>query len=261
MYTAILPNHNVPRCIESSHSVCAILIDEIEFTGMYNDNFRMYSTDNWCHRNPKNYQVWFHRRWLTEQIHRQNLLNTDERFKRETEKLEKLITSEPKHYNAWSHKLFLSNLFKAHESDIQNELSFTQKFIDEDVRNNSAWSYRRHCCEVSTSADWQGEISFTLECLKKAPSNESAWVYLRSIPEWCTYQEVESFCDGLLKSSTISNPVSPMSYAHVLDTLAAVYERTGRTSTASQIRESLAKNDMNRQAFLRYRNQLVSSIS
>jgi len=221
----------------------------------------LLSPDNWCHRNPKNYQVWFHRRWLTEQIHMRKLMNSEALFERETETLNTLIQSEPKHYNAWSHKLFLSKLFKVYESNLGHEISFTQKFIESDVRNNSAWSYRRHCFSLSTSVEWDSEVSFALACIKQAPSNESPWVYLRSIPEWFRYPEIESVCSDLQQLYRSAEGRQSCDHRHFVDTLAIMYEKTGRKPAAFAMRDDLAESDLNRQSLLRFRNQSTDSKS
>jgi len=245
------------RSIESLPDLSKILLDEIDFTGMYASfDLVLSHSDDWCHKNPKNYQVWFHRRWLVEQIYRRLLMDTEELYAKETSRISELIESEPKHLNAWSHRLFLANLFKVFESNAELELAFAEKFIEKDVRNNTAWSYRRHCLDRAGSTDWGREITFVLGHIMKAPSNESPWVYLRSIRNWFENEEVKSACIRIYETFTNVDSGSCL-HRHVADTLAILYEKTGRMSQAAAIRERLATVDLNRQPILRYTNTQV----
>jgi hypothetical protein len=240
------------RCIQSLPEIGEILKDEVRYTGtVISQTQLLYSIDDWCHRNPKNYQVWFHRRWLIEQLVAQRVIDQDELHAAELERVSELIDQEPKHYNAWSHKLFLAELFNTFQSNI--ELEFAGKYINLDVRNNSAWSYRRHCISRREDFLFSSEISFVLNHITKAPSNESPWVYLRSLPNWHSHDEVEKLCDQILTTSDSS------AFRHVIDTLAVLYEKTGRPGKAIGLRNKLAETDLNRQAFLKYRNSLVVS--
>jgi protein farnesyltransferase/geranylgeranyltransferase type-1 subunit alpha len=193
--------------------------------------------------------VWFHRRWLVEQIVSQGVIDEGEMHAAELERVSELIDQEPKHYNAWSHKIFLAELFNTYHSNV--ELDFSEKYINLDVRNNSAWSYRRHCISRLKHFPIPSELAFVIHHITKAPSNESPWVFLRSLPDWYRCEEVEVLCDQILSTSD--------SYAsrHVIDTLALLYEKTGRPQAAIDLRSKLSASDLNRQAYLQYRNRLV----
>lgn len=136
--------------------------------------------DSWCARNPKNYQVWFHRRWVIDRIYDDHP-SVEELVDSELLRLEESFNEEPKNYNAWSHRLYISRKFNLLSTD--QELEFTSRVLRQDVRNNSAWSYRRQI--LSQRHDLMDkEIAFTIEMIKLSPGNESAWIYLRSLSSW-----------------------------------------------------------------------------
>ena len=214
--------------------------------------------DEWCHKTPKNYQVWFHRRWLIERLLEHGVLTKEHLYTNELERIHEFIENEPKHYNAWTHKLFLATIFDIFSRDPNAELAFTEKYIELDVRNNSAWSYRRHCIEkIYTSDQLHDEIEFTLRHISKSISNESPWVYLRSLPSWFLHDGLETFCERILNNDRMDES-SPTDLRHVGDTLAIIYESTGRISRAREIRDQLASIDPNRQSFDQYRNTKLS---
>lgn len=188
--------------------------------------------DDWCCRNPKNYQIWFHRRWLVTELHSRQL--TDDLLSSELESIDVLIELEPKHYNAWSHRLFLLTLFP---HTVRSELEFSFKFISLDVRNNSAWSYRREVVsrllptEPSLPAS---EIQFTLSELRLAPSNESPWVYLRSL-DFLESCDVLEFCEECVGQG-VSN-------RHAVDTYVDILQHQQRYADCVDILTKLAKED------------------
>jgi len=66
-------------------------------------------------------------------------------------------------------------------SDFEKELDFVNQLIDEDVRNNSAWSHRYFVISSQpiTKEVIDSEIKYTWSMISKAYSNESPWSYLR----------------------------------------------------------------------------------
>jgi protein farnesyltransferase/geranylgeranyltransferase type-1 subunit alpha len=201
-------------------SLTSLLMDECDFV------------DDWCCRNPKNYQIWFHRRWLVTELHSRQL--TDDLLSSELESIDVLIELEPKHYNAWSHRLFLLTLFP---HIVRSELEFSSKFISLDVRNNSAWSYRREVVSRLVPTDPSlpsSEIEFTLSQLRLAPSNESPWVYLRSF-DFLGSADVFEFCEECVGEG--------MSNRHAVDTYVAILQHQLRDADCLAILSKLAKED------------------
>lgn len=65
-----------------------------------------------------------------------------------------------------------------------SELKFTGKFLDEDVRNNSAWNQRFFIMKQRGKVDFflvKKELSYAIEKIKLAFDNESSFNYLRGL--------------------------------------------------------------------------------
>jgi protein farnesyltransferase/geranylgeranyltransferase type-1 subunit alpha len=160
-----------------------VVLDEIEFV------------DEWCAKSPKNYQVWFHRRWLVDELLRRSLIRSEDLMVKECSALEELIEREPKHYHAWSHRMYISNRFALTTS--VTEIEFSAKYIDLDVRNNSAWNYRRFALRAHQSLAIN-EIEFAVNKILLCPGNESPWVYLRSLEGWHQHSLVRKLFESHL---------------------------------------------------------------
>jgi protein farnesyltransferase/geranylgeranyltransferase type-1 subunit alpha len=170
-------------------------------------------------------------------------------LKEEFEALDQLVEIEPKHYNAWSHRLFLLNRFK--HSTIE-EMEFAAKYIELDVRNNSAWSYRRRCITdfLQDREFVEREIEYCLSKISLAPSNESPWVYLRSLPGWDKSSAVRQQC---LKVCAIDkgDRTSLQSIRDAVDTAVALHEANAENTEARQLLQELVTDDITRQNSLR----------
>lgn len=83
--------------------------------------------DSFSKENPKNYQIWYHRRAVVE------LLGD---ASRELEFCNEVFDIDSKNYHAWAHRQWVLVTFNLWE----NELSYIEKVIDLDIRNNSAWN-------------------------------------------------------------------------------------------------------------------------
>ena len=150
--------------------------------------FEMEFTADWIQSSPKNYQVWYHRRWLIDNHCRDNI-ESEQLF------LSSILELDAKNYNCFSHRVFLFDLSTKLDCDLETlvsaEIAFTTTLIDKDIRNNSAWSYRRHAWKQGMSYDIVAdEIRFTLDRISLAPHNESAWIYLRSLNGWQAFPNI-----------------------------------------------------------------------
>lgn len=195
------------RClgeIVDNYEKSKLLLAERDFIGTSRIFSISYPLDDWCCKSPKNYQIWFHRRWLVETIRKVSIVSDSDLLSFELDALEDLIELEPKHYNAWSHRLFVSNLFNSFSTS--SELDFTQKLIDKDVYNNSAWSYRRHA--LKDGFDVSTELLFTMDRIRIAFSNESPWVYATSLPGWLENETFVSFCHQSYSNNRDSVPLA-----------------------------------------------------
>lgn len=108
--------------------------------------------DTFADENPKNYQIWQHRRVIVAMIGDGS---------REKEFCEKIFEEDAKNYHAWAHRQvlrgidgwwFVSYAFLSHRQwAVQTfnlwdgEIEFVDKCLEEDVRNNSAWNHVSVC--------------------------------------------------------------------------------------------------------------------
>lgn len=157
---------------------------------------------------------------------------------------DQLIELEPKHYNAWSHRIFIAAKFGLFDTD--SEIDFTTKLIALDVRNNSAWNYRRHAMR-SHPHRYESELSFCMDKIRVAPDNESPWVYLRSLPGWEKNGELENLCQNLLISS--NDLKSGVLFRDAIETLARIYELRSDIASRTSVLGLLAKKDHVRRCF------------
>uniref|UniRef100_A0A8C1J608 Protein farnesyltransferase/geranylgeranyltransferase type-1 subunit alpha n=1 Tax=Cyprinus carpio TaxID=7962 RepID=A0A8C1J608_CYPCA len=121
---------------------------------------------------PKNYQVWHHRRMVVEWLNDPS---------EELQFVAEILSQDAKNYHAWQHRQWVMQEYKLWDG----ELEYVEELLEEDVRNNSAWNQRHfvisHTSGYSDSAILEREVQYTLKQIKKAPHNESAWNYLNGI--------------------------------------------------------------------------------
>ena len=96
------------------------LMAELDFVDAFTDG------------NPKNYQIWYHRRALA-------LLIGPVAADREKEFTELVFDEDAKNYHAWAHRQSIVSAFSSWEG----ELELAERFIAADLRNNSAWNHVR----------------------------------------------------------------------------------------------------------------------
>lgn len=132
--------------------------------------------------NPKNYQIWYHRRTLLETYPnlKQDFLESELNY------ISTVFEEDSKNYHAWSHRQWFVNTIN--DEDVwKREIEFSEKLIQEDPRNNSAWNQRWFAChrglkdalplETSkTEADFALDTGAAVD-----PFNESPWRYLVSL--------------------------------------------------------------------------------
>jgi protein farnesyltransferase/geranylgeranyltransferase type-1 subunit alpha len=101
---------------ECLRALKANLYDELEFM------------DSFASDNPKNYQIWFHRRAVVDLLGdaSQELAFTEEVFE-----------GDAKNYHAWAHRQYIVKKYDLWSG----ELHFIDQMIEKDLRNNSAWNH------------------------------------------------------------------------------------------------------------------------
>ncbi|KAL4517688.1 hypothetical protein Ndes2526A_g02072 [Nannochloris sp. 'desiccata'] len=140
---------------------------------------RRVATDN-----PKNYQLWNHRRKFA--LHRGGGHAGDE-----MEFSAACLAFDQKNYHAWAHRQAILTAFGSHVVSLwAEELAVTEKFLRQDLRNNSAWTQRFFILEkmprgkvlLGTPQEvYDREVDFVIVKINLAPHNEAAWGYLRAL--------------------------------------------------------------------------------
>ncbi|EME31457.1 farnesyltransferase / geranylgeranyltransferase isoform 1 [Galdieria sulphuraria] len=146
-----------------------------------------------CLQNPKNYQIWFHRRFLCTFL--ENPLQ-------ELQFTEITLLEDAKNYHAWSHRQWVVDHFQ-----VLDEEAFSKKFLEMDFRNNSAWNYRYFTLfsnmrtTVNSLELRQSEASYAWEMLQRSFMNESAWYYLWKVvnDEWHLFPSITQSVQHLLE--------------------------------------------------------------
>ncbi|XP_051116658.1 protein farnesyltransferase/geranylgeranyltransferase type-1 subunit alpha [Andrographis paniculata] len=125
--------------------------------------------------NSKNYQIWHHRRWVAEKLGTQ-VTNKELEFTRE------IFSKDAKNYHAWSHRQWVLLALGGWE----DELSYCDELLEDDIFNNSAWNQRYFVVSKSPvlgglEAMRDSEVAFTIKAILLRPENESPWRYLRGL--------------------------------------------------------------------------------
>uniref|UniRef100_A0A7S3NMT1 Protein farnesyltransferase/geranylgeranyltransferase type-1 subunit alpha n=1 Tax=Aureoumbra lagunensis TaxID=44058 RepID=A0A7S3NMT1_9STRA len=139
-------------------------------------NVEMEYAESVAISNPKNYQIWYHRREILLK------LDTEEDARLELQFIARMLEDDSKNYHAWSHRLWVLRQFKTWE----NELDFTRHLLEEDAWNNSAWNHRHSVfmrdSHIIDDVSFVLEIQFVMSCIRKAGlQNESPYTYALSI--------------------------------------------------------------------------------
>jgi len=157
--------------------------------------------DQLCLENPKNYQVWFHRRFLCSYL---------ENPQHELEFTETTLLEDAKNYHAWSHRQWVVDRFEVLGKE---EEIFSKKLLEMDFRNNSAWNYRyfilfsNQKTAVHSLQLRQSEVNFAWEMLQRSWRNESAWHYLWKVidHEWNLFPWITQAIEELKEQQDTSN--------------------------------------------------------
>ena len=121
--------------------------------------------------NPKNYQIWYHRRVLVERLKDPSL---------ELAFTEEILAEDSKNYHAWAHRQWVVAEFKLWDA----ELAFVNVLLSSDIRNNSAWNHRWFV--ISRTTGWttavrREEVDYAFDRAVLAPSNPCPWTYLLGV--------------------------------------------------------------------------------
>uniref|UniRef100_A0A7E4VPY1 Protein farnesyltransferase/geranylgeranyltransferase type-1 subunit alpha n=1 Tax=Panagrellus redivivus TaxID=6233 RepID=A0A7E4VPY1_PANRE len=137
-------------------------------------------TEATIEENLKNYQVWHHRREIVLRI---NEPKVNMHF------INEILRNDAKNYHAWQHRVFLVRHFKC---PLEPERVVSERFIAQDLFNNSAWTYRFFVIS-EMSNDFENteiidsEIHFALTWINKMINNASSWSYLTGLMEFSSF--------------------------------------------------------------------------
>ncbi|ETS76682.1 hypothetical protein PFICI_12069 [Pestalotiopsis fici W106-1] len=147
----------------------------------------------------KNYQIWHHRQLLLDHYYPQIRDSPDEvrRFAAsERAFMTDMFADDAKNYHVWTYRQYAVRKLGTWDDDA--ELASIATMVDEDVRNNSAWSHRfflvfsdprnttpgSHATghDPAVPADIvDREIQYAEDKIKLAPQNQSPWNYLKGV--------------------------------------------------------------------------------
>jgi len=149
-------------------------------------------------KNPKNYQIWYHRQSLLE-----GLVKNDEEGLRcaddELKYTDGVFKEDAKNYHAWSHRQWV--VLTANNPTIWDlELKYTDELITQDVRNNSPWNHRwfaSHRAKKVPPLNVEKailEAEYAIRIAEIDPFNESPWRYLIGVlkEQWRKQEGVAS---------------------------------------------------------------------
>lgn len=199
--------------------------------------------------NPKNYQIWSYKQALLER-------HPGPSFKRELPVLELMIDEDTKNYHVWSFRKWCVLFFQ----DFSHELSYSDRLIQDDVYNNSAWTHRMFVLKHSSPDREQIdlELDYVREKISLVPQNVSSWAFLQGLYEnflSSSYDEsVLEFAQRLTKDVTEpgNNSALPeIESSCALEFLASVYARADVTKqkAVTAYQALAAKYDPIREAY------------
>ncbi|KAJ8608287.1 hypothetical protein CTAYLR_010210 [Chrysophaeum taylorii] len=140
--------------------------------------------------NPKNYQIWYHRRDILEKM------SSTETARRELEFIARMLASDAKNYHAWSHRLWVLKRFECWD----RELLYVDALLDEDAWNNSAWNHR-YAVATRLSLSPEAEVAYAVKRASLAPRNEAPWVYALAVARLDSpdaLSDLRAACEALL---------------------------------------------------------------
>jgi len=136
--------------------------------------------------------------------------------------MSKMFASDSKNYHVWSYRVWLVRRFNLWDT----EIPYVDALIEDDVRNNSAWSHRffvlfQRDGKDPKTIDLEDELSYVQEKIALAPQNASPWNYLRGVLKAAgkPITTIKALC---VRFAPINAPELVKS-SHALDILASIY--------------------------------------
>lgn len=142
--------------------------------------------------NPKNYQIWYHRRTLLEGLLSNEKIDEEDSPKileiaeKELKYVELVLEEDAKNYHAWSHRQWILSTVSS-STLYTKELEYIHQLLLSDVRNNSAWNQRwfaahhGHLTNPLSQEDAKKESEYAWSCIQVDTRNESPWRYFLGV--------------------------------------------------------------------------------
>ncbi|MCL4120982.1 UNVERIFIED_CONTAM: hypothetical protein GTU68_024970 [Idotea baltica] len=168
-------------------------------------NYDLHQELDFCREmiefNPKNYQVWHHRRVIVEWLGDPS---------KELRLTTIIFALDAKNYHAWEHRQWVLSTFNL----FGEEMQYVEYLIEEDIRNNSAWNQRFFTVSMTTGFSddvIEREVSFARRAIDKLVNNESPWNFLKGVVSQSTkrlseFEDIEKWCWDLYKAGGHSCP-------------------------------------------------------
>ena len=161
-YIKHLSNANSPGFIRT------LLCDELEMSKRS------------AERTPKNFQIWNDRKELIQLFELKALvscsMDIESLIHAEKVLCTQLLEMDPKNYHVWSYRKWCVQQYDS----TAGELDYTTRLIQQDVFNNSAWTYRYFLITSNFNilcTNFNKEIARVIRSLCVAPGNESSLSY------------------------------------------------------------------------------------
>ncbi|TFB04098.1 Protein farnesyltransferase/geranylgeranyltransferase type-1 subunit alpha [Trichoderma ghanense] len=222
--------------------------------------------------NLKNYQIWHHRQLLLDHHFAATLAADPDAAKQfaksETDFISRILAEDTKNYHVWSYRQYLVTKL-GYWSPF--ELATTQSMIEDDLRNNSAWSHRFFIVFSDPSVSTPGsaptehdpkvpdaiidrETQYAKDKILLAPQNQSAWHYLRGVlvKGGRGLGTVSEFASQFF--TDLGGEGESVRSSHALDLMSEVYHKQGDVEKARLCLQRLSdKWDPVREGYWKYR--------
>ena len=148
-------------------------------------NCNLYDELKYCDQmgkdHPKNYQLWNHRRKLVEILYKNkkqdDTININKLVLNELKSIEDALQRDTKNYHVWSYRQWLVHYF----NNYTQEISFIDKMLNDDIRNNSAWNHKYFVNKETTNFNKDfidEELLKIMKLIELDIHNDSSWRYL-----------------------------------------------------------------------------------
>ncbi|EGX89683.1 protein farnesyltransferase [Cordyceps militaris CM01] len=221
--------------------------------------------------NLKNYQIWHHRQLLLEELLATTTVATAALGRSEAAFVATMLAQDSKNYHVWSYRQNMVRRLGLWAD--AEELASTERLIDDDVRNNSAWSHRFFLVFQDPAASTAGcgpaqhdplvpaaviarELAYVKDKMHAAPQNQAPWNYLRAVlaKGGRALASERALAEGLVAG--LGTDAERVQSSHALDYLADVYAETGETDKAKVCLQRLGEKwDPIREGYWKHRAQ------